>query len=516
MSTRAWLSSHLAPSKHTTYFEVLDALQEEGCPVCRLASRSVAWYLDMLSYEGVNDPGVRNRLRAARGFCNYHAWRFAGELRNAPGRAMIYRDILGLPLRSLQAGAAAEQLLPSGECPACESLARAARRYLGTLLEHLAGQELRQRYGASAGLCLPHLRQALRRAQRAEDVEALLEVANRWANGLRVASRSGLAGPTSTIVAGLVGGPGAILPAPLPLAAVAPGAGDGFAAGSAEGQQAVAFPGTAAASAAQGPAGCPACREALAAADGALLALARASRAQGPDAEQPAAVGICSVHAWRSLELLPPGAAARLWQPAARAATRRLREESQVELTLPGGRPGLLALFGAAGPGPGAEAAVRLAPPESCPACRAQAAAERRSAQALLRQVGGREIPSSLHLCLPHFALSLRWAGDGQQRLALAGEQVAALQALRAELGEYLRKQNYRCREPRGGEADSPWRAMAQVAGAAGLAAGALGWGWARHGRAASRRGVPAAGSRRQESDIPLAGAEWRQQGQSL
>ncbi len=466
---RTWLRRHLSPSRHTLYFQVLEALGQEGCPLCRLASGAVAWYTDMLSYEAVNDPGVRARLRAARGFCNYHAWRFAADLRNAPGRAMIYRDLLGVLLAILRRGPGAqgEHLLPTGECPACRSLAQATGRYLDTLLAHLGEEELRSRYQASSGLCLPHLRLALRRTRRTDEVELLLGVATRWAWSLRVASRDGLAGHTRAVVAGAVGLPGISLPEPSDDVGAKHWPTDAVRADSACRPMLRPYP--VAADADDGA--CPVCRAAVVAAEARLLSLPGEVKAAGR--EPGPALGLCSPHAWRSLELLAPGAAARLWQPGARALKGLLAAEHDSG-SRDGGPHDLPA--GRRQAGPGAAAAGALATGDDCPACRAQVQAELRSVESLLREDTAAAAGQASSLCLPHFALALRLSPQGGGRESLVMRQEIALLILRTELDEYIRKQHYLNREQPGDEADSPWRAMARVTGAEGLAAGALGW----------------------------------------
>ena len=63
------------PSRHMTYHDLREALAEPGCAFCRLVARAVDRYLRALLYESVNDPGLREKLRASRGFCRGHAWR---------------------------------------------------------------------------------------------------------------------------------------------------------------------------------------------------------------------------------------------------------------------------------------------------------------------------------------------------------------------------------------------------------------------------------------------------------
>jgi hypothetical protein len=228
-------------SRHSLYFDLLDAFREPGCALCRLATRSAARFLDVLSYENVNDYEVREWLRQARGFCTVHAWQWVDDVRDGLGTAIIYRDILhavqadtrtvaglfsGLP--AMPAAMAAQRLgarlgrwlrhplaelahtiaggppalpattpparflLPAGVCPACHALQQSERIYLETLLEHIHEREFHERYAASVGLCLPHLLRALVQA-RGRTCEALVEpVGAQWD---RVAQKATAAAP---------------------------------------------------------------------------------------------------------------------------------------------------------------------------------------------------------------------------------------------------------------------------------------------------------------------------------
>ena len=76
-------------SKSVSYFELLDALRLEGCPVCRLLLKWSRFYLDSLFYEYVTDFGVRSRLRQSDGFCNWHTWMAATIDHSQSGIAII-------------------------------------------------------------------------------------------------------------------------------------------------------------------------------------------------------------------------------------------------------------------------------------------------------------------------------------------------------------------------------------------------------------------------------------------
>src|SRR5207302_963646 len=60
----------------------------------RLATRSVSRYLDILSYENVNDVDLRATIREGIGLCNRHAWQFIDGTRTPLGTAIIYRDLI--------------------------------------------------------------------------------------------------------------------------------------------------------------------------------------------------------------------------------------------------------------------------------------------------------------------------------------------------------------------------------------------------------------------------------------
>src|SRR5438876_10683250 len=82
------------PSKHTVYYELLDACKKGGCPICTMALDTVARYLDIVIYENVNDPQTRDAVVAARGYCNDHSWQLRAKSGAAFGTALMYRDVL--------------------------------------------------------------------------------------------------------------------------------------------------------------------------------------------------------------------------------------------------------------------------------------------------------------------------------------------------------------------------------------------------------------------------------------
>ena len=174
--------------KHTPHFELLEAIRQPACPICRLAVRSGDRFLETYSYEHVNDIEIRELVRAAKGFCHNHTWRLFHK--HSPlGTALTYYDILGEAsqqiaeakekqslLRGL-ASAVRKRLTPQGTCLGCDAQKGSEQRYLGLLVETLrSDREFQEAYAGSDGLCLLHLRTALGGRPGGDATDLLLRV----------------------------------------------------------------------------------------------------------------------------------------------------------------------------------------------------------------------------------------------------------------------------------------------------------------------------------------------------
>ncbi|MCA9957941.1 MAG: hypothetical protein KC413_17125 [Anaerolineales bacterium] len=183
-----------------------DACAQPGCPICRLAHRTVQRHLDKVIYDSVNDPATRAQLRESFGYCYEHAWQLTqtGE-GTAVGVAFIYRDMLNAvtkilekagqerPSRPLLAqvqekvnrtranSATAnltQQLVPGANCLACAERDKMVDLALITLTDALgkADEKMESALHASDGLCVPHLRQALALCRSDTAVTTLLSI----------------------------------------------------------------------------------------------------------------------------------------------------------------------------------------------------------------------------------------------------------------------------------------------------------------------------------------------------
>ncbi len=163
--------------KDFLYHELLEALQAEGCAVCRLARGASNSYIRALIYEGVTDVKLREALRDARGLCYRHGWRLAHERGSVLGTAIVYRDVINTLIKALEAnGAPAARLFgrgspylsralsPTADCPACVLERDAEQREVKVLLSHINDPELGEAYKRAGGICLPHFQLALSQA----------------------------------------------------------------------------------------------------------------------------------------------------------------------------------------------------------------------------------------------------------------------------------------------------------------------------------------------------------------
>lgn len=193
------------------------AFREPGCPICRLRQESERRYLFNLLYENVNDAATRLHLVHSQGFCPEHAWGLQAieqqKWSDGMGTGIIYEDLTGRLLgilsdylsqgnlarhkdnaksgehstkldrlrgwleRQGQVGHLLARLSASGSCRACEIADRAEETNLTWLVRQMADPEFRTLYATSDGLCLPHLRRALARAEDEETVCFLGKVA---------------------------------------------------------------------------------------------------------------------------------------------------------------------------------------------------------------------------------------------------------------------------------------------------------------------------------------------------
>jgi Family of unknown function (DUF6062) len=174
-----------AVQKDMSYFDLVEACAEPGCPVCRLSLNLVRRYVGGILHEYVNDPGVRADFRQARGYCNEHAWLMSGG--HGLGVAILQRDVIETVLaliETLSDGYNGRQsprellrrVRPTAECPVCAHRRAMEDITLDTLLQHIGDEELAAALASSAGLCLVHFSRALELVEDADTLKQLVEL----------------------------------------------------------------------------------------------------------------------------------------------------------------------------------------------------------------------------------------------------------------------------------------------------------------------------------------------------
>jgi hypothetical protein len=148
--------------KHINFFELREAAEKPGCPLCRIVADRAERYIDNMLFEHVSDRGFRARYRAAGGFCDFHS-RGLEAFRDGLAVAILGRDILEDRIDSFRKR---KPWRPKSPCPVCEERDRIEEEYVsflaGTGGEHGGSElteeekEFRAVFTASDGLCAPH------------------------------------------------------------------------------------------------------------------------------------------------------------------------------------------------------------------------------------------------------------------------------------------------------------------------------------------------------------------------
>ncbi|MDH7487936.1 MAG: DUF6062 family protein [Anaerolineae bacterium] len=177
------------------------ALRLQGCAVCRLKEETVHRYVRFLLAENVNDGDARAYIVHGLGFCPEHTWLLyhteTTRFGDALGNSILYEDLAervrddlvafrrGLPTSAsrpnvwwrrawgrfrlvvgslIRHPGALDPLRPVGECRMCAHAAHEEETVVRALVSLCDAPDFRALYTASDGLCLAHLRQALRLA----------------------------------------------------------------------------------------------------------------------------------------------------------------------------------------------------------------------------------------------------------------------------------------------------------------------------------------------------------------
>jgi hypothetical protein len=173
--------------KHTAYYNLLDALPQPGCALCRLGHDVEIRYVKDVLYSKTTAISTRAEWREARGLCLFHAKQL-DQIGHALGVSLFYQDII-LTLKELleqvppqQAvrrrgkRVLSEMLVPDVECPACAYRATLEAVYIETLLDHLGDSEFVIKLREAAPLCVRHFRDTIEVVSDAEMFRILRDI----------------------------------------------------------------------------------------------------------------------------------------------------------------------------------------------------------------------------------------------------------------------------------------------------------------------------------------------------
>jgi len=150
-------------------YELIEAMQQEGCIMCRVLE--VAELRDMATFvrEGWQDAGASRRFLLGGGFCRHHAWLFhwiAKQARTGVSIAHLYGRLLEEDLAAcdemeqrLAHGAGRNltaKLHRSVPCLACAQMEGSLERSQTFLLEALTFPRVAALFEKSGGLCRRH------------------------------------------------------------------------------------------------------------------------------------------------------------------------------------------------------------------------------------------------------------------------------------------------------------------------------------------------------------------------
>ncbi len=178
-------------AKHTTYFKLLEALKE-GCPICFLMNAATHKLMDSFLHENVNDAGLRQEIKNARGFCNRHAWQLR-KFGDVFGQAIVYSDLMDSAGKELEVikNLASHKKRPKKTgpreiCMFCKQEKNVEERYIPVFWENFNDNdaEFSSHYKNSFGLCLPHLNTALAKCKDSESAEKLIDIEKEKISGL--------------------------------------------------------------------------------------------------------------------------------------------------------------------------------------------------------------------------------------------------------------------------------------------------------------------------------------------
>lgn len=143
--------------KHTSYYNLLEQLDEADCPICAQLESSLKNFLDSYLYEGVTDRENWDRLTRSNGYCARHC-AMLENFSDGLAVALVYRHLVRQSLKTLGRKTKGSwfKKKKTEPCPACDYETGIEQDQALLLAQALEEEEFRQKFEKHPGLCLVH------------------------------------------------------------------------------------------------------------------------------------------------------------------------------------------------------------------------------------------------------------------------------------------------------------------------------------------------------------------------
>lgn len=140
-----------------THDDALHLLSPGGCALCAAARDGVEAWARAFVNEARSDLDAMDGVRDALGFCPVHTRRMLADPAASWVLPAVAAEVVDEGRERLGGGLAGRRPGGVAVCPACVRAARSAAGAAGTLAATLPDERVRTAFGATGGVCAPHL-----------------------------------------------------------------------------------------------------------------------------------------------------------------------------------------------------------------------------------------------------------------------------------------------------------------------------------------------------------------------
>jgi hypothetical protein len=146
--------------KFVGYVELLKILTKSECAACFIIHRSIRHYISLVFLEELTVPEFRMPLRESLGYCRRHSKFVVPLISNIRkmGVAIVYEDLLSIVEGRIEETHSTPVM---SRCPLCTIEAEIDAYTIQLIADYCGDSEFQERFQASPGLCLTHLRAIL-------------------------------------------------------------------------------------------------------------------------------------------------------------------------------------------------------------------------------------------------------------------------------------------------------------------------------------------------------------------